>query len=103
MDIEAQKPLSAIIFDPSVTWKFINDHWGDLGNFHLKSDSTIDGVPQVLEKYWKFEDGMLIALDKDKKPTTKFVHTFKDQNGKWHLEGRFMHHEGGFRNFWIQQ
>jgi hypothetical protein len=51
------------------------------------------------EKFWSFDGDFLTVYNEKNEPTVKYVERILDFNGKWHLSGRFMKTDNGWRHY----
>lgn len=65
-------------------WRFSNLN-GFLGEMTFNKNGKIETYNNNNERFWKYENGLFTILNKDKKPSCKFVTKFLDGKGKWKL------------------
>jgi len=84
-------------------WKFYNDN-GLLGVIGFNENGKITLYDNNNERTWTIDtQGSLVIKRGDGVVSTKFVHAYRDYFGKWHLEGRFLLTNNGWRHYIIQQ
>ena len=69
----------------------------------FKSPNTIALYTHDNEKYWSFDGKFLTVHSSTNVPTTKYVKVFVDIFGKFHLEGRFLLADNGWRHYLVEK
>ena len=69
----------------------------------FQSPNTISLYTDNNEKYWTFDGKFLIVYSSTHVPTVKYVKMIVDIFGKFHLEGRFLLYNNGWRHYLVEK
>jgi hypothetical protein len=87
----------------SWAWTFYNDD-GVLGEMTFGPEGKITTYQHTNEAYWELDsDSILTISDIDYSPTCRFIKFFRDFDGRWHLEGRFIPLDNGWKHYLVQK